>query len=751
MKPFFAELRRKYERLRSEQLPLATLLQAESPGGIFPEPSHVQEIREAEIAGVKCDFLPMRPGIRWKFRTRVRPHSSLFAWAAIFSGNGDATVNVQIVLRDQVHTIAEIPVRRSSKLYPQSWRRVRVDLSPFAHQDITLLLSVHPSTPDEELVVKLGDPRIVRWRSPREYRTQLQSRLAEGGLGGVGRSIRAIVKGKPRPLALFSDYERWVKENTLTPAQLAQMAESSAAFGYRPLISVVTPTFNTDPGVLRCCIGSVQSQSYSNWELCICDDGSTSEPTRQTISECAQSDPRIKVNWSASNRGICEATNSAIRLSSGAFIGFLDHDDVLSPDALFESVRLLQDHPEADVIYSDEDKLESDGTRSEPFFKPDWSPELLLSGMYTCHFSLYRKELVEAVGGLRTGFEGSQDYDLILRVAEHTSNIFHIPKILYHWRKVPNSTAEDPRAKASSTNIGLRALQEHFERIRVAAEIMPTDVPNSYRVRPSIQGNPLVSIIIPHKDHPEMLANCIRSVRERTTYSNYELMIVDNGSSSTKAQEYLRSLPYRVIPFNEPFNFSRLNNIAIRESRGDYALLLNDDTEVISSDWLSAMLGYAQVPEIGAVGAKLFFADGSIQHCGVVLGIRGVAGHWLRRFPGHSRGYFNSLFRTRNFSAVTAACVLFRRDVFESVGGFDENLPYAFNDVDFCLRIRSAGYRIAWVPDAELYHYETVTRPLELDPREVRYLKKKWGNVLMNDPYYNVNLGLDSEALSLRW
>jgi O-antigen biosynthesis protein len=371
--------------------------------------------------------------------------------------------------------------------------------------------------------------------------------------------------------------------------------------------------------------------------------------------------------------------------------------------------------------------------------------------MYTCHFSLYRKELIEAVGGVRPGFEGSQDYDLMLRVSERTRNIFHIPRILYHWRKGPSSTATEPRAKGCSSNAGLRALQEHCRRTGVAAEVMLTDVPNSYCIRPLIQGNPLVSIIIPHKDHPEMLANCISKIQDRTSYRNYELLIVDNGSSSRKAQDYLRSLPYRVIPFNEPFNFSRLNNLAIRESNGDYALLLNDDTEVISSDWLSAMVGYAQLPEIGAVGAKLFFADGSIQHCGVVLGIRGVAGHWLRRFPGNSRGYFNSLFRTRNFSAVTAACVLFRREVFESVGGFDENLPYAFNDVDFCLRIRSAGYRVVWVPDAELYHYETVTRPLELDPGEVRYLKKKWGTVLLNDPYYNVNLGLDSEALSLRF
>ena len=532
---------------------------------------------------------------------------------------------------------------------------------------------------------------------------------------------------------------------------MAEMAESAAAFRYRPRISILTPTYNTDPEALRSCIRSVQAQLYSNWEFCICDDASSSQATRDLIANSAQHDSRIKFICLPSNRGVCGATNTALRLASGVYVGLLDHDDELSPDALYECVKLLQDHPEADVIYSDEDKLERDGTRSEPFFKPDWSPELLLSGMYTCHFGLYRRELVETVGAFRPGFEGSQDYDLMLRLSESTDKIFHVPKILYHWRKSSNSTADDPRAKSCTTRVGLHALREHLQRRGIEVETILTDRPNSYRVKPAIRGNPLVSIIVPHKDHPSMLQNCIQSIHDRTTYRDFELLIVDNGSSSKQAQDYLRSLPYRVVSFNQRFNFSRMNNLAVRESKGEYVLLLNDDTEVISADWLKSMLGYAQWPEIGAVGAKLYYPDGSIQHGGIVLGVRGVAGHWMRRFPGNSRGYFNSLFTTRNFSAVTAACVLFRREVFESVGGFDEHLPVAFNDVDLCLRIRDAGYRIVWVPEAELYHHETATRPFELDPKEVRYFQKKWNTALLNDPYYNPNLTLDVESLALRY
>jgi GT2 family glycosyltransferase len=339
----------------------------------------------------------------------------------------------------------------------------------------------------------------------------------------------------------------------------------------------------------------------------------------------------------------------------------------------------------------------------------------------------------------------------MLRVAERSNRVFHIPKVLYHWRKSTGSTAADACAKSCSTNAGLRALREHIERVGLKAEVTATDRPNYYRVTPCVRGNPLVSIIIPHKGQTAMLDKCIQSIHARTAYRNYEIIIVDNGGSDLEALKSLAALPYRIVSFHEPFNFSRMNNLAARECKGEYLLLLNNDTEVISPFWLTAMLGYAQLPEIGAVGAKLYYPHDSIQHAGVVLGMRGIAGHWLYRFPRDSRGYFNSLHTVRNFSAVTAACVLMRTDVFESVGGFNEELAVSYNDVDLCLRIRQAGYRIVWVPEAELYHCEFATRTQVLDTKEVQYMQKRWGEILRNDPYYNPNLTLESGALALRF
>jgi O-antigen biosynthesis protein len=745
------KLVRTYEKLTYEQLPIAALLQRnflESRGSVR---ENSLEVGAAEIRGSRCDFVPLEAGSRLAFPTRLAPGSFFSTLVGASHPHSGAEFTVGVRSDDHDHVLLRIPIKPSVNGNLCGWRRVRLDLDQFSDREVTLFLTAEVNKAEDCSVLGWGNPRILRKRGAREYYANVRSRLAQGGIRALLQSIRAVLKGESDPLSLFAEYPRWLREHSPTRAQLAKAARSTASFCYQPVISILTPTFNTDPAILRSCIQSVQAQVYPNWELCICDDGSSSDATREVIAECARHDTRIKVQFLPENRGIAEATNAALRVASGEFIGLLDHDDELSPDALYENVRLLQDSPQADVIYSDEDKLDLEGRNCEPFFKPDWSPELLLSYMYTCHFSLYRRELVNQIGGFRPGFEGAQDYDLMLRVAQRSDRILHIPKVLYHWRKSPASTAADPGARSGSINAGLRALREHIERVGLESEVMVTDRPNSYRVKPSIRGTPLVSIIIPHKDHPAMLDKCIQSIKNRTTYRNYELIIVDNGSSSPEARQYLSALPHRVVHYNEPFNFSRMNNLAARECKGDYLLLLNDDTEVISPGWLTAMLGYAQLPEIGAVGAKLYYPHDSIQHAGVVLGMRGIAGHWLYRFPRSSRGYFNSLHTVRNFSAVTAACVLFRREVFDSVGGFDEKLAVSYNDVDLCLRIRQAGYRIVWVPEAELYHCEFATRPKLLDPREVDYMKKRWSAVLENDPYYNPNLTLDSGGLALRF
>jgi GT2 family glycosyltransferase len=745
------KLLRTYERLSYEQLPIAALLQSDSSEGQGGAQGRLSEPGAAEIGGARYDFVPLEAGSRLAFRTRVAPSSFFSALVGASGPHSGAEFSVAVRSDGHDEILLKIPVEPCRNGNSPGWHRLMVDLNRFSGREITILLSGENRKAEDRGALGWGHPRILRKRYVREYYANVRSRLAQGGIKALLKSTRAFLRGQPDPLSLFAEYPRWLRQHSLTQQQLARASRSAACFTYQPVISILTPTFNTDPAILRSCIQSVLAQVYPNWELCICDDGSSSDATRQVIAESARQDSRIKAQFLPENQGIAQATNTALRTAAGEFIALLDHDDELSPDALYENVLLLQDNRRADVIYSDEDKIDVEGHYCEPFFKPDWSPELLLSCMYTCHFSLYRRKLVDEIGGFRSGFEGAQDYDLILRVTTRTERIFHIPKVLYHWRKSPTSTAADAQAKSSSTKAGLRALREHIERTGLEAEVIATDRPNNYRVKPSIRGTPLVSIIIPHKGQTAMLDKCIQSIQTRTTYPNYEVIIVDNGGSDLEALKSLSALPHRIVSFPSLFNFSRMNNMAARECKGDYLLLLNNDTEVISRVWLTAMLGYAQLPEIGAVGAKLYYPHDSIQHAGVVLGMRGIAGHWLYRFPRDSRGYFNSLHTVRNFSAVTAACVLIRRDVFESVGGFDEDLAVSYNDVDLCLQIRQAGYRIVWVPEAELYHCEFATRTQVLDPKEVEYMQKKWGDILLNDPYYNPNLTLESGALALRF
>ncbi|HEX6509990.1 MAG TPA: glycosyltransferase [Chloroflexota bacterium] len=545
-------------------------------------------------------------------------------------------------------------------------------------------------------------------------------------------------------------YGDWARESERLRYNPERAARRIAAFGYTPLISIVTPVYNSPPAYLRKALDSVRAQYYQRWELCICDDASTDPALRTLLEEYARNDDRVKVHYAERNGGIARASNLALTHATGEFIGFLDHDDELTPDALYEVVAALN-ASEADLIYSDEDKLDQQGRRCDPFFKPAWSPDLLISCMYTSHFSVYRKSILDQIGGLRKGLDGSQDYDLALRFTEHTSRIVHIPRILYHWRQAPGSAATSVGAKTEAAEAAVRSLQAALERRGIDGHVTIEHAAGFYRVERAILAPGKVSIIIPTRDNLSLLRRCIKSIESLTTYPNYEIIVVDNGSQALATLEYLAATPHRVIRYDGPFNYSLLNNLAVKEADGEYVLLLNNDTEVLSPGWLHAMVEQAQRPEVGAVGAKLLYPDGRIQHAGVVLGIGGIAGHSHKFCSGApGTGYFNFPNVIRDYSAVTAACMMMRRELYLEMGGLNEEaLPVSFNDVDLCLRLRKRGYLIVYTPDAMLRHYESATRSMEVDQREVSYMASSWWDVLAQDPYYNPNLTLVSEDFAL--
>jgi glycosyltransferase involved in cell wall biosynthesis/ubiquinone/menaquinone biosynthesis C-methylase UbiE len=551
---------------------------------------------------------------------------------------------------------------------------------------------------------------------------------------------------------LQDNYILWIQKNEPDELEFSRMEKEAKTFKNNPKISIITPVWNIEEKWLTKAIDSVQNQVYNNWELCITDGGSTKPHIKRILDNYAQKDKRIKVNFLEENRGISGNSNEALLLATGDFICFLDHDDELAPFALYEVVKLLNLNPEIDFIYSDEDKLDEAGKRCDAFFKPDWSPDLLLSVMYTCHLGIYRKKLVDSIGGFRNGVDGSQDYDFVLRFTEHTNpkRIVHIPKILYHWRKISGSIASDPNAKnLINIQAAKKALNDALVRRGIDGEVLDGKWISSYRVKRKIIGNPKVSIIIPTRDHVDLLRGCIDSLISKTTYSNYELIVIDNNSVEHETIEYLNKLDYLVISFPEKFNFSKIVNLGAKYAKGEYLLLLNNDIQIINPDWIDSMLEHAQRSDVGAVGCKLLYPGGTIQHAGVVLGLspdprNKVAGHIFIQQPDSSPGYFGLANVVRNVSAVTAAAMMIRKSIFEEVAGFDENLAVSYNDVDFCLKIRNSGYLIVYTPYAELLHHESISRGGNLDESEVRYMLEKWGSALKNDPYYNPNLSLRS-------
>lgn len=602
-----------------------------------------------------------------------------------------------------------------------------------------------------KLLIKLGQEQRARALIADRYQAPISPASARP-------AITTATIYSPEPL-----YHEWIAMNTPDAQMLQHQRQSVQSFAYQPLISILTPCYNVDELWLRKCIESVLAQSYPHWELCLVDDCSTAAHVRPVLHEYARRDRRIHVEFASQNRGIAETSNACLAMAHGEFIALLDNDDELTPHALFRVVELLQFHADAQMIYSDEDKLDPQGLRIQPHFKPNYSPDLLLSHNYICHFLVVRHTLLQKIQGFRKGFDGAQDYDLILRAVAQVEPhaIYHIADILYHWRTIQGSTAANYNSKPDARRASLHLVDDYL-RNKLGPDygyIEPGLMPGLNRVHYALTHRPLVSIIICTRDKHQLLRQCLHSL-ERSTYQNYEVIIVDNDSQEAETFVYFEELRAgegreRVISCREPFNYSRLNNYGIEHAQGSIIILLNNDTEVLTASWIEIMLGLVQQQRVGAVGARLLYPNGTVQHAGIILGLGGIAGHGHRHFPEGAPGYFNTLNSTRNYSAVTGACLMFRRDVWKQVGGLDERLSVLFNDVDFCLRIAMQGYDIVSTPDAVLWHYESASlgrveqkaRTINID--EVHFMQEHWSDLIFNDPFYNPNLTLTSEDFAI--
>ncbi|GMC11813.1 MULTISPECIES: glycosyltransferase family 2 protein [Enterococcus] len=577
---------------------------------------------------------------------------------------------------------------------------------------------------------------------------------------GISHTIQ---RAKIEKLRNQASYPNWLARNEVL--DIEAMTQEIATFHYQPKISIAMPVYNVEEKWLRLCIDSILNQVYTNWELCMADDASTDPNVKKILTEYQQLDERIRVVFREQNGHISEATNSALAIATGEFVALLDNDDELAINAFYEVAKVLNENPELDLIYSDEDKIDMDGNRSDPAFKPDWSPDLLLGTNYISHLGVYRRSILEEIGGFRKGYEGSQDYDLVLRFTEKTTKerIKHIPKVLYYWRMLPTSTAVDQGSKGYAFEAGLRAVQDALVRQGINGHATHGAANGLYDVYYDIESEKLVSIIIPTKNGYKDVQRCVSSIIEKTTYQNYEIIMADNGSTDPKMHElyaeFEQQLPGRffVESIDIPFNFSTINNRAAKKAHGEYLLFLNNDTEVITENWLTLMVSFAQQERIGCVGAKLLYPNNTVQHAGVILGLGGVAGHGHYGYPHGDLGYFGRLAINVNYSAVTAACLLMKKADFDAVGGFEEAFTVAFNDVDLCLKVQALGRDNVWLHEAELYHFESQTRGYDDKGKKKKrfeqekvMMEEKWGPLIENDPFYNPNLTRDIPNFSLR-
>ncbi len=585
------------------------------------------------------------------------------------------------------------------------------------------------------------------WWALRHVTTTLATRGWRGLMADLHQQQEVLV-----PM----NYAQWMAQYEIPVAQYRALQQLAQRWVRPPLISVIMPTFNSNLEWLRAALDSVKEQIYPHWELCIADDASDAPEVHALLAQYAAADSRIRWLKRPVNGHISAASNSALTLAQGEFVALLDHDDQLHPLALWFMAEAIVTHPDAGLIYSDEDKLDADGQRCDPYFKCQYNPELMLGQNMVSHLGCYRRALVMDAGGFREGLEGSQDYDLALRLIEtlQPHQIVHVPRVLYHWRIIPGSTAQSVDEKPYAQVAAQRTVREHLQRRGLAAEVLPCpEAPHLQRVRLARPSPlPLVTIIIPTRDRAQLLDPCITSLQRLTTYAPIEIIVVDNGSVEPETHalfERLRQDGVTILRDERSFNYSALNNRAAALARGQLLCLMNNDIEILTPDWLEEMVSWAVLPEVGAVGARLWYPNGTLQHAGVIVGLGGVAGHPHTGLPVGDTGYFGRSVLLQSFSAVTAACLVIRKSVFDEVGGLDETLAVAFNDVDFCLRVRAAGYRNVWTPAAEMIHHESASRGLEdtlAKQRrffgEVALMQERWATLIHDDPAYSPNLSL---------
>lgn len=558
----------------------------------------------------------------------------------------------------------------------------------------------------------------------------------------------------------YGDYGGWIRYNELSDADLKLQAKKK--FDYMPKISIIVPMYNTKEKFLKELVKSVTGQSYSNWELCLADGS----PEENEAYKKYLKDERIKYKFLGGNKGIAGNSNAAIEMATGDYLALLDHDDTLSEYALYFVVEAINKHRDGEFFYSDEDKMDENGNRYDAYFKQDFAPDTLRAQNYICHLSVFRKDLMEKLNGFKPDYDGAQDYDIFLRMSEivEPKNIIHIPRILYHWRVHKESTAKlNSNAKNYAFVAGKKAIEDHLSRMNLKGTVSEGCIEGIYRTDYEVIGNPKVSIVIPNKDGHDILKVCIDSLLEKTTYSNYEIVVVENNSTSEEIFEYYKEIEkndkVKVVYYPEKgFNYSAIINFGVRASSGEYIVQLNNDTELITPNWLELMLGFCQRKDVGGVGVKLYFPDETIQHAGIIVGVGGIAGNRFKSIPKDGHGYFANESMIQNLSAVTAACIMNPKAIYEEIGYMNEKLAVAFNDVDFCLKIREKGYLIVYNPYVEFWHYESKSRGQENTPEKIRRFQgemqtfeERWGDILYyGDPYYNINLSLDTEVYHMK-
>ena len=609
-------------------------------------------------------------------------------------------------------------------------------------------------------VVPLQQTVVIRKKIEKYAKKGIRYWKTQGSAALVGKVAAKVRTASTREIP----YQKWIVRHLPGPKELERQRREK--FDFQPKISIVIPLYKTQEKYLRQLVETIKEQTYPNWELCLSDGSGANSPIAGLLESLAASDERIKVVSHEESLQISENTNAAIEIATGDYIAFADHDDELTPNALFECVKALNKNRDVKVLYSDEDKMSMDGHKFfQPHFKPDYNPDLLCTVNYICHLFVVDRKVIEQVGTLRKEFDGAQDYDFIFRCIEAVSpeEICHVPKILYHWRCHEESTAENPESKTYAFESGKRAIEEHYRRTGIDAEVYQGEFLGLYRTRFHRDHDPLISIIIPNKDHIDDLKRCMDSIDQKSTYKNYEYIIVENNSTDDATFQYYKKLEAEnpkahVVYWDKEFNYSAINNYGAAFAKGEYLLLLNNDTEIINEDCLEELLGYCMRSDVGAVGARMYYEDDTIQHAGVVIGFGGIAGHCFVLQPRGTTGYCHRIICAQDYSAVTAACMMVKREAFDKVGGLTEELAVAFNDIDFCLKVRKTGKLVVYDPYAEWFHYESKSRGYEDSPEkverfndEVDTLLRSWREIIeQGDPYYNPNLTLDNSDFSLR-